>query len=73
MKTVTYKHRMRDKGCGCCKVSDNRLEVTEAGEVLIALTTNAPTFYAESSLLHYLSSVFSWNDVEIVDSNYATM
>lgn len=74
MKKVYYNYSTRDLGCGCCSESDNVLEVTEDGKVLVDeggthWDRSAPTFYDEASLRAYVESVYGWTDLEMDEDN----
>ena len=72
MKKVYYRCGTRVLGCGCCSESDNVLEVTEDGKILVedgGWFQSAPTFYDEEALRAYMEEVYGWTDLEMDPEN----
>jgi len=74
MKKVYYKYGTRVLSCECCSESDNVLEVTEDGKVLVDeggmhWFQSAPTCYDEEALRAYMEEVYGWTDLEMDPEN----
>jgi hypothetical protein len=74
MKKVHYSYGTRLLGCECCSESDNNLEITEDGKVLVNeggmhWFQSAPTFCDEAELRAYVESVYGWTDLEMDTEN----